>query len=135
MRLRKLTLQNWRNLEQVRLECRGRRQFLVGANGQGKTRVLEAAGFDLWENELGDGRVTRRADKVLRELGYGDDDVAPCLDGIFSLIHPDDAEGLRDALEGCTDLGLRRSGHGPRRRRADDKSALTPRGTRGPVPR
>ncbi len=45
MRLRKLTIQNWRNLGQVRLECRGRRQFLVGANGQGKTSVLEAAGF------------------------------------------------------------------------------------------
>ena len=61
--------------------------------------VLEAAGFDLWENDLGDGRVTRRADKVLGELGYRDGDVATCIDGIFSLVHPDDVEALRDALQ------------------------------------
>ncbi|OIQ77803.1 diguanylate cyclase DosC [mine drainage metagenome] len=67
--------------------------------------VLEAAGFDLWENDLVDGRVTRRADKVLGELGYGDDDVARCIDGIFSLIHPDDAAGLRAALRRHVDGG------------------------------
>ncbi|HTB81160.1 MAG TPA: DNA replication/repair protein RecF [Opitutaceae bacterium] len=45
MRLRTLTLQHFRNIALARLELAGRRQFLVGANGQGKTNFLEAAGF------------------------------------------------------------------------------------------
>lgn len=45
MRLRKLTLQNWRNLALASLAFAGRQHFLVGANGQGKTSLLEAAGF------------------------------------------------------------------------------------------
>lgn len=45
MRLRKLTLQNWRNVALASLAFEGRQQFLVGANGQGKTSLLEAAGF------------------------------------------------------------------------------------------
>ncbi|MSU24529.1 MAG: DNA replication/repair protein RecF [Opitutus sp.] len=45
MRLAKLTLHHFRNVGFAALECRGRQQFLVGANGQGKTNLLEAAGF------------------------------------------------------------------------------------------
>lgn len=45
MRLRKLTLRHFRNVGFGALELSGRQQFLVGANGQGKTNVLEAAGF------------------------------------------------------------------------------------------
>lgn len=45
MYLRKLTLQNWRNVALASLVFEGRQQFLVGANGQGKTSLLEAAGF------------------------------------------------------------------------------------------
>jgi DNA replication and repair protein RecF len=45
MRLRKLTVQNWRNVALTSLAFDGRQQFLVGANGQGKTSLLEAAGF------------------------------------------------------------------------------------------
>lgn len=45
MRLRKLTIQNWRNVALASLAFEGRQQFLVGANGQGKTSLLEAAGF------------------------------------------------------------------------------------------
>ncbi len=45
MRLRKLTLRHFRNVGLAALELRGRQQFLVGANGQGKTNLLEAAGF------------------------------------------------------------------------------------------
>ena len=45
MRLRKLTLRHFRNVGLATLEFTGRRQFLVGANGQGKTNLLEAAGF------------------------------------------------------------------------------------------
>jgi DNA replication and repair protein RecF len=45
MRLRKLTLRHFRNVGFAALELQGRQQFLLGANGQGKTNLLEAAGF------------------------------------------------------------------------------------------
>ncbi len=45
MRLRKLTLRHFRNVGFAALELSGRQQFLIGANGQGKTNLLEAAGF------------------------------------------------------------------------------------------
>lgn len=44
MRLRQLTLRHFRNVGFAALELSGRQQFLVGANGQGKTNLLEAAG-------------------------------------------------------------------------------------------
>lgn len=45
MRLLRLTLQHVRNIPFAALEFAGDQQFLVGGNGQGKTNVLEAAGF------------------------------------------------------------------------------------------
>lgn len=45
MRLRKLTLRHFRNVGFAALEFSGRQQFFVGANGQGKTNLLEAAAF------------------------------------------------------------------------------------------
>ena len=45
MRLRKLTLRHFRNVGFGALDFSGRQHFLVGANGQGKTNLLEAAGF------------------------------------------------------------------------------------------
>ncbi len=45
MRLRKLTVRHFRNIGFAALEFSGRRHFLLGANGQGKTNLLEAAGF------------------------------------------------------------------------------------------
>ncbi len=45
MRLRKLTLRHFRNVGFATLEFTGRQHFLVGANGQGKTNLLEAAGL------------------------------------------------------------------------------------------
>ncbi len=59
MRLRTLTLQHFRNIAFARLELAGRRQFFLGANGQGKTNLLEAAGFmtALRSFRTGDARV------------------------------------------------------------------------------
>ena len=45
MRLRRITLQHFRNIAFTELEFTGRQQFFVGDNGQGKTNLLEAAGF------------------------------------------------------------------------------------------
>ncbi len=45
MRLRRITLQNFRNIAFADLRLEGDRHFFVGPNGQGKTNLLEAAGF------------------------------------------------------------------------------------------
>ena len=45
MVIRKLTLRHYRNVELAALRFDGRRQFLLGSNGQGKTNLIEAAGF------------------------------------------------------------------------------------------
>lgn len=45
MRLLHVALQDFRNVPLVRLGLEGRQQFFVGANGQGKTNLLEAIGF------------------------------------------------------------------------------------------
>jgi DNA replication and repair protein RecF len=45
MRFTSVTLQHFRNLPLVRTELPGRRIFLRGANGQGKTNYLEALGY------------------------------------------------------------------------------------------
>src|SRR6218665_2356650 len=45
MRLRRITLQHFRNIPLAELAFEGRQQFFVGDNGQGKTNLLEAAGF------------------------------------------------------------------------------------------
>jgi len=45
MRFSSVTLQGFRNLPLVSVELAGRRTFLCGANAQGKTNFLEAAGY------------------------------------------------------------------------------------------
>ncbi len=45
MRLRKLSLQQFRNVGFATLALEGRQQFFLGANGQGKTNLLEAIGL------------------------------------------------------------------------------------------
>ncbi len=45
MRLRSVTLQNYRNIALTRLELNRGRQFFLGTNGQGKTNLLEAVGL------------------------------------------------------------------------------------------
>ncbi|MCF3649165.1 DNA replication/repair protein RecF [Synoicihabitans lomoniglobus] len=45
MQIRAIALQHFRNIPATRLELSGRLQFFVGPNGQGKTNLLEAAGF------------------------------------------------------------------------------------------
>jgi DNA replication and repair protein RecF len=45
MRLRSITVQNFRNIAFAELNFDGGRQFFTGANAQGKTNLLEAAGF------------------------------------------------------------------------------------------
>ncbi|MCR6657529.1 MAG: DNA replication/repair protein RecF [Opitutus sp.] len=97
MRLRQLTLTHFRNVSFAALALEGRQQFLLGANGQGKTNFLEAAGFfgalrsfrtsdaklliahgqpeaalaaEFEHEQLGDTRVTIRLRRDGRELWW-----------------------------------------------------------------
>ena len=60
--------------------------------------ALEAAGLDLWENDLSNGQVTRRASKTLAELGYGDESSSYTVDDLFTFVHPDDAPRVRQSI-------------------------------------
>ncbi len=61
--------------------------------------VLEAAGFDLWENDLASGCITRKVSRILPELGYTGPEFASTIDDVFTIVHPDDTAALRHALQ------------------------------------
>lgn len=60
--------------------------------------ALEAAGLDLWENDLSNGQVTRRASKTLAELGYGDESSSYTVEDLFSFVHPEDVPRVRQSI-------------------------------------
>ena len=68
--------------------------------------VLEAAGLDVWENNLVTGEVTRKALKTFAELGYGEEEAASYFDDFEAVIHPDDfstfKKSVSDHLIGVT---------------------------------
>ncbi len=61
--------------------------------------ALEAAGLDLWENDLITGEVTRKATAIFKELGYSGEESLAYLDNLFAIIHPDDIPTVRSALD------------------------------------
>eukprot|EP00598_Pedospumella_elongata_P016538 CAMPEP_0185001370 /NCGR_PEP_ID=MMETSP1098-20130426/70900_1 /TAXON_ID=89044 /ORGANISM="Spumella elongata, Strain CCAP 955/1" /LENGTH=74 /DNA_ID=CAMNT_0027528665 /DNA_START=89 /DNA_END=310 /DNA_ORIENTATION=- len=60
--------------------------------------VLEAAGLDLWENDLVTGQVTHKAVKTFLELGFTQDEMVSGLQDIYGLFHPGDLEVVRQAV-------------------------------------
>ncbi len=60
--------------------------------------VLEAAGLDLWENDLVTGQVTHKATKTFLELGFAEDDAFSGVQEILDLLHPDDLGRVQRAL-------------------------------------
>ncbi len=60
--------------------------------------AMEAAGLDLWENDLITGVVTRKASKIFVELGYSADEALSYVDDIFQIVHPDDIGRVKTAL-------------------------------------
>ena len=46
----------------------------------------EAAGPDLWENDLITGKVTRKATKTFEELGFTEDEIVLGVQDIFDLV-------------------------------------------------
>lgn len=60
--------------------------------------ALEAAGLDLWENNLTTGEVTQRVTRIFTDLGYSDQESLAYIDDLFALIHPEDLPGVRQAI-------------------------------------
>lgn len=60
--------------------------------------VLEAAGLDLWENDLVSGQVTHKATKTFEELGFTQDEIVTGMQDIFGLFHPGDLESVKQAV-------------------------------------
>ncbi|BDT68830.1 hypothetical protein os1_30170 [Comamonadaceae bacterium OS-1] len=74
----------------------------MGEDDPNKERLelaLEAAGLDLWENNLRTGEVTRKALKTFSELGYTNEEVLHHIDHLFEFIHPDDVAMIQSAVE------------------------------------
>lgn len=61
--------------------------------------ALEAAGLDLWENDLVSGEVTCKVHKIFSELGYDAHEAVACVDEIFKIIHPDGVPILKQAVD------------------------------------
>lgn len=61
--------------------------------------ALEAAGLDLWENDLITGEVMRKATKIFAELGYNEQEAASYIDDNFKIIHPDDIPVIKAAID------------------------------------
>lgn len=60
--------------------------------------ALEAAGLDLWENNLVTGEVTRKVTKIFNELGYSPHEAVAYVDAIFKIVHPDDIPVIKRAV-------------------------------------
>jgi PAS domain S-box-containing protein len=60
--------------------------------------ALEAAGLDLWENDLVTGEVTRKASKTFTELGYSEEEALVCIDDQFAFVHPEDIPLVKAAI-------------------------------------
>ncbi len=61
--------------------------------------ALEAAGLDLWENDLVSGEVTCKVHKIFNELGYDMHEAVSYVDEIYKIIHPDDVLILKQAVD------------------------------------
>lgn len=60
--------------------------------------ALEAAGMDLWENDLISGEVTHRVSRILSDLGYDSQESLVYMDDLFALVHPGDLARVQAAI-------------------------------------
>lgn len=65
--------------------------------------ALEAAGLDLWENDLATGTVTHPASRTFVELGYTVEEVGDSLRFWLDIVHPDDRPAIDSALAAYRD--------------------------------
>lgn len=60
--------------------------------------ALDAAGLDLWENDLAAGKVTHPASRTFIELGYSAEEVGDTLAFWLEIVHPEDRPAIDNAL-------------------------------------
>lgn len=65
--------------------------------------ALEAAGLDLWENDLVTGEVTHPASRTFIELGYSAEDAADSMRFWLDIVHPEDRPAIDTALAAYRD--------------------------------
>lgn len=65
--------------------------------------AVEAAGLDLWENNLVTGKVTHHASRTFQELGYSKEDFCDELSFWLEIVHPDDRPAIDAALAAYRD--------------------------------
>lgn len=65
--------------------------------------AVEAAGLDLWENDLVAGKVTHPATRTFRELGYHPEVVGDSLAFWLNIVHPEDRPAIDIALAAYRD--------------------------------
>ncbi|EQD36532.1 sensory box-containing protein, partial [mine drainage metagenome] len=68
------------------------------ANKERLELALEAAGLDLWENDLVTGEVICKTSKVFTELGYGEEESLSFMDDVFKIVHPEDIPLIKTAI-------------------------------------
>ncbi len=61
--------------------------------------ALEAAGLDLWENDLVTGEIICSAGKIYAELGYSESEALSHVKDLIALVHPDDVKCVQSAIE------------------------------------
>ena len=64
--IRRLTLRNWRNYEDITVEFGAGTTFVVASNGVGKTSLVEAARWALFGTIASGGNAAIRARRSLR---------------------------------------------------------------------
>ena len=60
--------------------------------------LLQLTHLDLWADDLETGEVVRKATKLFTQLGYSEDELVDTVDGLFSLVHPDDKAYVQNTL-------------------------------------
>lgn len=72
---------------------------MAGNEDQNRLQLaLEAAGLDLWENDLATGEVTHPASRTFVELGYSAEDAADSMRFWLDIVHPEDRPAIDAAL-------------------------------------
>ena len=61
--------------------------------------ATNASGHEFWETNLITGKITRKAIKIFKDLGYTEEESLANIDDFSSFIHPDDLPNLLTAID------------------------------------
>lgn len=61
--------------------------------------ALDAAGFDIWENNFATGEAIGSNVKLFTSLGYGPDELPQSIEELLAIVHPVDQEKALEAMD------------------------------------